>query len=237
VAACFLGLPADSRPKGIHFEICSTLDELAATALRLVGGRSENGSTGTDRIVDDEAQRMAPSQKFVRGLFAGGTFCYQSQQIFRDGGILVHSNAPLEGMLGLPDATPSSGHALIDMGADEFTIGTPHPMIDARQRVRHIDAQGKDATVAVLLLDVILGYNAASDPAGDLAHAISAAKKNASRAGRYLSVVASICGTDGDPQGLDRQERILQESGAAVFPSNVQAAGFARDIILRRLRG
>jgi len=50
-------------------------------------------------------------------------------------------------------------------------------------------------------------------------------------------VVASICGTDGDPQGLDRQERILQESGAAVFPSNVQAAGFARDIILRRLRG
>ena len=51
------------------------------------------------------------------------------------------------------------------------------------------------------------------------------------------NVVASVCGTDGDPQGLEGQERTLREAGAVVFPSNVQATAFAREIIQRRAEG
>lgn len=236
-AACFLGLSPDSVAGDLRFETCSTLDDLAGAALRFVGAQSGTVESASDAfgLASDEAQKMAASQRFVRGLFAGGTFCYQSQQVFRDAGVVGYSNAPLEGMLMLPDGNVSREHSLIDMGADEFTVGTPHPMIDATQRVRRIGVEAQDSTVAVLLLDIILGYNASSDPAGDLAEAISSAKTSAMKDGRYLSVVASVCGTDGDPQGVESQERILREAGVIVFPSNVRATGFARDIILRRL--
>ena len=73
-------------------------------------------------------------QRFVRGVFAGGTFCYQSQQIFRDAGITVHSNTPLDSKNKLPDSNHSLRHTVVDLGADEFTLGRPHPMIDGTVR-------------------------------------------------------------------------------------------------------
>jgi len=239
VVACFLGLSPDSVSDTKNFGTYSTLDDLAAAALGLVGARPATGLSGPKAAdsVGNEVQGMAATQQHVRGLFAGGTFCYQSQQVFQDAGIVAYSNAPLEGMHKIADGKESTEHSLIDMGADEFTVGTPHPMIDATQRARRIEIEGQDPTVAVLLLDIILGYNASPDPAGDLAEAIASAKAHATKDGRYLSVVASVCGTDGDPQGLENQERILRDAGALVFPSNVQATEFARDVILRRLEG
>ncbi len=238
VAACLLGLPLDSIPQDIRFETCPTLDDLAATALRLVGAASSSSvvppQSEVEGLLQKEVQNMVPGQRFVRGLFAGGTLCYQSQQVLRDAGIVAYSNAPLDGMLKIPDVRVSLGHSLIDMGAEEFTVGTPHPMIDPTHRARRIVDEAEDPGVAVLLLDIILGYNASSDPAGDLAEAISKAKKAALQGERYLSVVASICGTDGDPQGLEKQENTLREAGVVVFPSNVQATAFTRDIIQRR---
>ncbi|MEW5825557.1 MAG: acyl-CoA synthetase FdrA [Candidatus Bipolaricaulota bacterium] len=235
-AACFLGLKPQSPSQDWRFKVCASLDDLALAALSLVGvgpAIDPAGLTVVD-LVGDEVRRMAATQRYLRGLFAGGTFCYQSQQIFKNAGVVVGSNAPLAGMQRIVDVRKSTGHSLIDMGADEFTVGTPHPMIDATQRVRRIEAEAQDPTVAVLLLDVILGYNASSDPAGDLAEAISTAKGNALKSGRYLAVVASICGTAGDPQDLEAQERILRDVGVAVFPSNVQATRLALDLVLRR---
>lgn len=239
VVACFLGLSPDSESGTKDFRTYSTLDDLAAAALGLVGAEPAKGLSGPNAAdsVGNEVQGMAATQQYVRGLFAGGTFCYQSQQVFRDAGIVAYSNAPLEGMHRIADGKASTEHSLIDMGADEFTVGTPHPMIDATQRARRIEIEGQDPTVAVLLLDIILGYNASPDPAGDLAEAIASAKSFAMKDGRYLSVVASVCGTDKDPQGLESQERALREAGAIVFPSNVQATEFARDVILRRPEG
>ena len=156
-------------------------------------------------LISQEKAAWGSEQKYLRGLFAGGTFCYQSQQIFRDAGIIVHSNAPLELKYKLADSYRSLEHAVVDMGADEYTVGKPHPMIDGTQRKQRILTEARDPQVAILLLDFILGYNASMDPVGELLDAIIEAKKIAQKRGGYLSVVASVCGTDGDPQDINLQ--------------------------------
>ena len=107
-------------------------------------------------------------------------------------------------------------------------------MIAATNRRERILIEAEDSRIAVLLLDFILGFNASPDPAGDLVEAIIAAKSRATEAGRHLSIVASICGTDEDPQGLEKQEQLLRDAGVVVFPSNAQAIQFARDIVRKQ---
>lgn len=239
VAACFLGLRTDARPADADFEICSTLDDVVTASLRLACEKTTSleslSADETAKLLKRETEKMSSGQIYVRGLFAGGTFCYQAQQIMRDGGIVAHSNAPLDGMYQLDGTNASVENTLVDMGADEFTVGVPHPMIDATKRRERILDEAQDPHVAVLLLDFILGYNASADPAGHLAVAIATAKSRAIEAGRYLSVVASVCGTDEDPQGLEKQEQVLRDAEAVVFPSNAQASQFARDILCKRM--
>ena len=239
VVACFLGLNSDSLGGNGKLEICSTIHEAVDAALRSVAGNGletlTESSNQINTLAKSEAERMATDQVYVRGLFAGGTFCYQAQQVMRDGGIAVASNASLEGMLDIEDPKMSIGNTLIDMGADEFTVGVPHPMIDATNRRERILVEAEDPRVAVLLLDFILGFNASPDPAGDLVEAITVAKSRATEAGRYLSVVASICGTEEDPQGLAQQAQALRDAGVVVFASSARASQFARDILRKRM--
>lgn len=170
-------------------------------------------------------------QKYVRGIFAGGTFCYQSQQIFRDEGVVANSNAPIDSKNKLPDSNRSLEHTLVDMGADEFTLGRPHPMIDGTLRKHRILTEARDRQTAILLLDFILGYNASIDPAGELLDAIIEAKQLSKKHGGTLTVVASICGTDGDPQDLALQFNLLQEAGVITFHSNAKAALFCCELL------
>jgi hypothetical protein len=46
-----------------------------------------------------------------------------------------------------------------------------------------------------------------------------------------------LCGTDEDLQDKKRQLRLLEETGALVFPSNAQAALFARELALMLPKG
>ena len=100
-------------------------------------------------------------------------------------------------------------------------------MVDSTQRIQRILAEANDPEVAVLLLDCVLGFVAAEDPAGDIAPAISEAKRTAEQRGDDLSVVVSVCGTELDDQGLEAQISVLKDAGAIVFTSAFQAAGFA----------
>jgi hypothetical protein len=181
--------------------------------------------------VDEARARLRPEQRYARGLFAGGSLCYQAQDIFRQRGLRVRSNAPLEGVRPLADARRGEENALVDLGADEFTRGRPHPMIDPRLRRERILAEGDDPAVAVLLLDVILGYGCAPDPAGVLADAIADARRAAERRGGGLAVVASVVGTEDDPQDLERQTRALRDAGAIVSASSAAAARLAAAIV------
>jgi FdrA protein len=233
---CLLGLAADALPRGPRPLVARTLDEAAAMALRAVGASDVSevqSAAAAERWIRAEVERMTSEQKYVRGLFAGGTFCYQSQQIMRDLGMTASSNAPLPGMHAWVEGGACCEHTLVDMGADEFTEGRPHPMIDATQRIAHVLAVGEDATAAVLLLDVILGYGAAQDPAGDVVDAIRGARARAERRGGHLAVIASVCGTDGDPQGLEDQEATLRGAGALVYTSNAQATSAACALVGR----
>jgi FdrA protein len=123
---------------------------------------------------------------------------------------------------------------MVDMGDDFFTLGKPHPMIDATGRAERIIEEAADREVAVLLLDFILGYVSSPDPVGDLVGAIRAARETARRDAAHLTMVASICSTNLDPQNLDQQKSKLEQAGVIVFPSNVQAAQFCAKLILAR---
>jgi FdrA protein len=48
----------------------------------------------------------------------------------------------------------------------------------------------------------------------------------------HLCVVASVCGTDEDEQGLGSQQKALEDAGVLVFPSAAQAAGFCCETAL-----
>ena len=170
----------------------------------------------------------------MRGVFAGGTLCYQAQQVLRDAGLSAHSNEPLDKDKLLADSLVSVGHTLVDMGADEFTEGKPHPMVDSTQRVERILAEALDPEVAVILLDCILGYVASDDPAGEIASAIAQAKRTAKQRADELSVVVSVCGTELDLQGLDDQVALLEEAGATVFKSGLQAAQYAVQLVAKK---
>jgi FdrA protein len=96
-------------------------------------------------------------------------------------------------------------------------------MIDFSLRNLRISQEARDPETAVILIDVELGYGSNDDPAGQLIPAIQKAKGLAKEAGRYLPVVASVIGTEGDSQNLANQEKALSDAGVLIMPSNAQA--------------
>ena len=151
---------------------------------------------------------LKPEQKYLRGLFSGGTLCYEAQVIWRD--MLkepVLSNAPLKHENQLADSLHSVKHTCVDLGEEEFTVGRPHPMIDNDLRIRRLLQEARDPEVAVIMLDVVIGYGAHPDPASELGPAIRQAKQLANR---ELIVVASVTGTEQDPQRLSAQVAALK---------------------------
>lgn len=215
----------------------STIDEAVAAALGASGLEPPAFLRPHDGAVREavlaQLGAMRPEQRHVRGLFAGGTLCYQSQAIFRRSGLVVHTNTPLHGMRELADPHRSLEDTFVDMGAEEFVEGRPHPMIDATLRRRRLEQEAQDPTVAVVLLDFVLGAISSRDPVGDMLDAIRSAQAAARGRGGHLCAIASVCGTDADAQGLGAQTRALADAGVVVLPSNAQAAALCAEARLR----
>ncbi len=237
IVFCFLGMDASrvDRSQGSGKAVMAdTLEEAARRAVALVGGSLPPTTGSTDEDIRDWKGQLAPSQRYVRGLFSGGTFCYEAMLILRPTLGPIYSNTPLVPELKLdvrdPHAALDTTHACLDLGADEFTVGRPHPMIDMTARAERIMAEAADPKVAVLLLDIVLGYGSHPDPAGALAEAISSARALAAADGRGLAVVASVCGTNADPQGLETQRKKLASAGVILAESNAAAARLASKI-------
>ena len=226
VVACLLGM-ADRQPSpGIEWT--PTIDAAAQAATRLCRTRAAQALPPVDPGLSLQGDaRRVPRQRFLRGLFAGGTLCYQSQQILHQAGLTVFSNAPLIADGRLRDPAQSVEHTLIDMGDDAHTQGRLHPMIDGSLRAQRILAESVDPEVAILLLDFILGTNAAKDPVGDVLWAIVEGRRRRPEGAGDLTVVASICGTEGDPQDLSRQSKALIDAGVHVFWSNARATQYS----------
>jgi FdrA protein len=235
---CLLGTRVELNGASTVFQCARTIDEAVYLAIERAGGKP----TSLPNLLTPEELAWAtrekagwsPEQQYLRGLFAGGTFCYQSQQILQDAGIAVYSNAPLDQKTRLANPDHSLEHTVVDMGADYYTVGKPHPMIDSTWRKQRILVESRDPQVAILLLDFILGYNASMDPGGELLDAILEAREVARQRRGSLAVVASISGTEGDPQDVSRQVKMLEDSGVVVFRSNAKAAYFCGELLKHR---
>jgi FdrA protein len=235
IVVAFLGFaPLDLKLTQANTSLfgVATLDTAALLAVELTNVTVPVEADAIIGSVEAARESLTPAQRYVRGLFSGGTFCYEAMLVMRSRNIEpIYSNTPLSQELALPNPHRSYRHTCLDLGADEFTVGRPHPMIDLSGRTQRILAEAADPEVAVLLLDVVLGYGAHSDPASVLANAIQEARQRAATEGRSLPVVASICGTQNDPQGLERQQHILEEAGVIIAPSNAMAARLAATIV------
>ncbi len=207
--------------ENLHF--ATTFDEAAEMAVRLT---KDQGRKAEDEGGGSGPGCFAPGQRYLRGLFSGGTLAYEAQLLLQDYLPIVYSNAPLRPEHRLANSLVSQAHTVLDLGADEFTVGRLHPMMDNDLRIRRLQQEAEDAEVAVILLDVVLGYGAHPNPASELAPAIARARSAAERAGRTLEVVAVVVGTDEDPQGLEAQIRQLETAGARVETSNEAAARY-----------
>ena len=175
-------------------------------------------------IVENEVSSLKENQKYVRGLFTGGTLMYESMVVFKELIGDVWSNTPLNKEYLLPNPWKSYEHSLVDLGGEEFTAGRAHPMIDPTIRLGRILDEAKDNEVAVLMMDFVLGYGSNQDPVGAHLNAIKKAKELAVERGNHLVVLAHVVGTEQDPQKALEQENKLRKAGVIVLPTNALMA-------------
>jgi FdrA protein len=227
----FLGPDAREDDHG-NIQFARTLEDAARAAVARVKRRAFTGNPGIpDETAADLGRRRARlgTGKYVRGLFSGGTFCYEALILTSEILGPVYSNTAFDSAYALEDVWVSRNHSLVDLGDDAFTRGRPHPMIDHRLRNDRIIQEARDPETAVILLDVVLGYGSHLDPAAEMAPALAEARRAAGV--RDLVVIASVCGTEGDQQNLRHQERVLADAGVLLARSNAQAARFAAEVV------
>ncbi|MHB8797235.1 MAG: acyl-CoA synthetase FdrA [Thermoanaerobaculia bacterium] len=226
VAVRYLGEGRRGDVDGVLY--AGSLDEAAEAAARRVGaappapGDAAPAASAPLVSGEREASRLV-------GLFGGGSLAAEARCVLEARGIATR--VPEE-KLSANEPLPS-GNLVVDTGDDAYTVGRPHPMVDQTVRCSLIRAAGSDPSVEVLLLDLVLGDGAHPDPAPEIVESVEAARTvRATRAGRALSVVVSVCGTRRDPQGTARQEETLRRAGVEVLPSAALAAAVAADLVL-----
>lgn len=205
---CFIGGAAIDLP--VNATLARTLEEAAAHAI----GRALPEAT-------EELVASALRVGRIEGFYSGGTLCAEAQVILAAGGREVTSNAAIPGVRDLSNAGNGSCDRVIDLGADQFTRGRPHPMIDPTIRDNELLSALTDPGVASILIDVVIGYGAHADPAGHLAGVL------ANRGPKAPAIVASVTGTELDPQVRSRQIARLRQSGVIVARSNARASELA----------
>jgi len=181
-------------PDGV--ELVATLEEAAARGAEGAGGK----------IVTHDAElpaRRTPG--VIRGLFAGGSLCFEAS------GVVIAAGA-------VP------GDSFVDYGEDEMTEGRAHPMIDPTLRDEAFEDAAADHEVGAIIIDVVLGLGAHADPAGALAPRI---EKALGKRRESLTIIAAVCGTDRDPQDAGAQARRLADAGALVTRNVAHAARLA----------
>jgi len=179
------------------------------------------------KIAENELKNKQPEQKYLRGLFSGGTLCDETQLIFKGHIGDVYSNTPLNKNYLLDDSSQSVKNTVLDLGDDEFTVGRPHPMIDFTLRNERILKEVSDPETAVILVDLVLGYGSNLDPVAEFVPVLAEAKKLSP----YTSIICSITGTENDPQEKDRVILELEKAGIIICSSNAEASYLAGEII------
>ena len=205
----------------------ATLAEAALLACQAVG-IDATLSTGVET-----AEPIAPVSGRLAGLFCGGTLCQEAWSLMDRAGFDVHSNVASDAAMRVHPGERVEGHVLWDLGDDAFTVGKPHPMIAPSLRDDEVLFCGADRSVGAVLVDCVLGYGAHPDPAQSLAGAAERAMARAAADGRELRILASVTGTELDPQDGIAQRAVLEAAGIVVAESNAAAVRRAMALLRR----
>ncbi len=217
LVAALIGVPADfEAPPGVV--VTRTLEAGAVAAVHAAGGTTPDLRHGLAGRIERLAADLGRDRTLVRGLFSGGTLCYESLVILAEVLGPVYSNTPLRPELGLP--APDHAHTCLDLGEEEYTKGRPHPMIDPEARIELLREQGADPSVAVIILDVVLGHGAHADPAAELAPVCA----EVIGGGDGPAVVIYLLGTEQDPQDYARQREVFEQAGCLVTETAARAS-------------
>jgi FdrA protein len=222
----FVGAAPRAAEGAITF--VDTLDAAARVACRLAG------VTVPDAVTAEPLEPHFPAGQgqelqLLRGLFCGGTLAQEAWVILHQGGLEVRSNVAIDAALKAKSGAEVRGHVIWDLGDDAFTVGRPHPMIEPALRDDLAAAALGDPDVGIVLVDCVLGYGAHPDPAGSLGSAVIKGRASGTRA----AVIASITGTERDPQSYREQRRTLEAAGILVLDSNAAASRYALEFAKR----
>lgn len=221
VVTIFLGEDPTDHEENLYRAY--TLEEAAEIAVQLMHGKEV---VEKNTSLEDPCYQFAAGQTGIKGLYSGGTLAYEAAMLMKRALGLKDEKEAEAGFI-LKDGV----HEIIDLGDDIYTQGKPHPMIDPSKRQEMLAQAADDPTTAVILLDDVLGYGSHENMAKELAPTIKEIKEKAASAGRELVVIATIVGTDEDPQNMADQKRILTEAGTILCNSNAQAVKLALIIL------
>lgn len=207
--------------------------EAAIQAVLLAGAKEDelNKRALNLPLIKEVQEKLTAEQKYIRGLFTGGTLCDEAMFAAMEKYPNVYSNIHPNPEFHLEDINVSKEHTFIDFGSDEFTQGRAHPMIDPSTRIDRFLQEASDPEVGVILLDFVLGYGAHEDPVGAMLPAIFEAKDLAEKEGRHLEILGYVLGTELDEQNLELQIQKLEEAGVTISSSSQNTGLLGREFV------
>ncbi len=213
VVAIFLGEKPDHHEGKVY--LAHTLEETARIAVDLANGEAIRKNYQLPLV--NETSETLSDDKVVIGLYSGGTLASEAGMLISEAldlGELVKK----EGYI-----LQHNGYDVMDLGDDIYTQGRPHPMIDPEVRVNKIKEYAEKENTGVILFDVVLGYGAHEDMTGALLPTIQEIKST--HPGVHF--IATVVGTNHDPQNYQDAVRRLKEAGVLVEDSNEKAVRLA----------
>ena len=214
VVALFLGSKPEQRRDG-NVWLAHSLSDAARLAVLLM------------RVAKQRQSQPEVVGKGICGLYAGGTLAAEAAMLLSEELGIPLSESHQDGIM-----LAFEKHRIVDLGDDSYTLGRPHPMIDPTTRNIEIEKLAAQPETGVLLLDVVLGYGACADPAAAMVEAI---EKVRSQRTEPLAVIATLTGTEADPQGRDGQFEKLRQAGVTVVDTLEEAVLLASCLIQHQI--
>lgn len=227
---CLLGGTKEGKVGSIQF--ASTIEDAVKLVIKETIGQDKQYDIqpNVQTAIAEKRTALQPEQKYIRGLYTGGTLAGEACVILGQK-MAIESNIKIRTAALMDDPRAAKGNAIIDLGDDIFTRGKPHPMIEPTLRAERILIEAADPSVAVILLDFVIGYGVHEDPVGCTIPYIQEAKKIAKEQGRELAFVGYVLGTEKDYQNIAEQNAKLESCGAFIANSNAQAVRIAEELI------
>ena len=236
IIICFIGGDqAEIESSGAIYAKTTKQAALKAVILSGIPEATINKRSLNLPLIEDVKEKLNPTQKYIRGLFCGGTICDEVAHLIKEVYDNVYTNISKDPKYRLDDVAISREHTLIDFGDDAFTQGKPHPMIDPSLRNERFLKEAADPEVGVIVVDIVLGYGSHPDPVGVMLPVIKQAKELAKTENRHLEILAFVLGTERDPQEFADQVARLSAEGVTISSSAENTGLLSRGFVSKEV--